>query len=85
MKKMTMFLILASIFAGGVAFAEGVAKPVSLMMNDKAEGKVKVYQCSMEGYTADKPGVCPFCKMQLEEKEMTAKEAKAALEQSKQP
>lgn len=78
-----MFLILVSIFAGPVAFAEGVGKPVSLM-NDQVQGKVKMYQCSMEGYTSDKPGKCPFCDMDLEEKEMTVDEAKAALDQSKE-
>ena len=84
MKKIATFLILVSIFAGPVAFAEGVGKPVSLL-NEQTQGKVKVYQCSMEGYTSDKPGKCAKCGMDLMETEMAAEEAKAALEQSKQP
>ncbi len=37
---------------------------------DSASDKVahKTYVCSMDGYTSDKPGKCPKCGMDLEEK-----------------
>ena len=44
--------------------------------------KVKMYVCPMDGYASDKPGECPLCGMNLEEKEMTAAEAEAAMEKT---
>jgi len=44
--------------------------------------KVKMYVCPMDGYTSDKPGECPLCGMDLEEKEMTAAEAEAEMEKT---
>ena len=44
--------------------------------------KVKTYVCPMDGYASDKPGECPLCGMNLEEKEMTAAEAEAAMEKT---
>ncbi len=43
--------------------------------------KVKVYQCSMDKYTV--PSHCPLCGMKMEEKEMTAADAQAAIDKSK--
>lgn len=45
-----------------------------------ANQKVKMYVCLMDGYASDKPGKCPQCGMNLEEKEMTVAEAEAAME-----
>ena len=45
-----------------------------------ADQKVKMYVCPMDGYASDKPGKCPLCGMDLEEEEMTAAEAEAAME-----
>ncbi len=82
MKKLISFLILAVIVISPVAFAEEMAK--SAPMGDMGnKGMVKMYQCAMDGHTSDKPGKCPKCGMELKEKEMTADEAKAAMEQSK--
>jgi rubrerythrin len=45
--------------------------------------KMKVYVCSMDQYTSEKPGNCPMCGMKMQEKEMTAADAQAALDKSK--
>ncbi len=80
MRKISVFLVLASLlFAPGV-FAEEMGK--SMPMHDHSK-MMKMYQCSMDGYTSEKPGECPRCGMKLEEKEMTPDEAKAGLEESK--
>lgn len=42
-----------------------------------------VYVCPMDGYTSEKPGECPLCGMFLEEKEMPAADANAALDKFK--
>ncbi len=57
-------------------------KKSSNSMNKKMHEKdmVKMYQCPMDGYTSDKPGMCAKCGMKLEEKEMTSDQAKAAME-----
>ncbi len=82
MKKLAMFLVLAAILVGPVAFAEEMGK--SAPMGDMGkQGMMKMYQCPMDGYTSDKAGKCPKCGMELKEKEMTADEAKAAMEKSK--
>lgn len=44
--------------------------------------KVKVYQCPMDKYTVSHD--CPLCGMKMEEKEMTAAEAQATIDQSKE-
>lgn len=49
----------------------------------KAGDMKTVHTCSMDGYTSEKPGECALCGMFLEEKEMTAAEAKIALDKSK--
>jgi len=46
------------------------------------DDKVKVYQCSMDKYTV--PAECPLCGMKMEEKEMTAADAQAAIDQAKE-
>lgn len=75
-------LVLVAMVVAPVAFAEEMAK--SMPMGDMAkQGMMKVYHCSMDGYTSDKPGTCPLCGMKLQEKEMTADEAKKAMEESK--
>ena len=82
MRKIAMFLVLASLlFAPGV-FAEEMAKSMPMGEMGK-EGMMKMYQCPMDGYTSETPGECPLCGMKLEEKEMSADEAKKALEESK--
>ena len=82
MKKMTAVLTLVLLLTAPVVFAEEAAK--SAMMDDMgSQGMMKMYQCAMDGYTADKPGKCPKCGMELSEKQMTAAEAKAALDGSK--
>lgn len=81
MKKLMSFLILAAIVISPVAFAEDMAK--SMPMQDHSQ-MMKVHQCSMDGYTSEKAGKCPKCGMDLEEKELPADEAKAALEASKE-
>ena len=75
-------LILAAIVISPVAYAEDMAKSMPMGEMGK-EGMMKMHQCSMDGYTSEKAGKCPRCGMDLEEKEMTADEAKAALEKSK--
>ncbi|HLF17628.1 MAG TPA: heavy metal-binding domain-containing protein [Candidatus Omnitrophota bacterium] len=42
--------------------------------------EVKKYVCPMDGYVSDEPGKCPKCGMNLEEKEMTAVEPEAVME-----
>ena len=74
-------LILAAVVISPVAFAEEMAK--SAPMGDMGkQGMMKMYQCPMDGYASEKAGKCPKCGMGLEEKEMTADEAEAALEKS---
>ena len=82
MKKWMSFLILTAIIVSPVAYAEEMAKSMPMGEMGK-EGMMKMYQCPMDGYTSETPGECPLCGMELEEKEMTADEAKAALEKSK--
>ena len=82
MRKIFAALTLASLLIAPVVFAEEMAK--SAPMGDMGnQGMMKMYQCSMDGYTSDKTGKCPKCGMELSEKEMTADEAKAALEEAK--
>ncbi len=83
MKKLAVFLVVASILASPAVFAAEEMSKSMPMMNDQTQGKMKMYQCPMDGYTSDKAGNCPLCGMKLEEKEMTADEAKKALEESK--
>lgn len=52
---------------------EKVEKAVSSKVTDSKDSSVgsavhKTYVCSMDGYTSDKPGKCPKCGMELEEK-----------------
>lgn len=82
MKKLATLLILAVMLVGPVAFAHEMEN--SAPMGDMGKsGMMKMYQCPMDGYTADKAGKCPKCGMEMKEKEMTADEAKAAMEKSK--
>lgn len=82
MKKWMSVLVLAATVVAPVAFAEEMAQ--SAPMGDMGQqGMMKMYHCSMDGYTSDKPGTCPLCGMKLQEKEMTADEAKKAMEESK--
>jgi len=80
MKKISMLLVLTAVLLAPAVFAEDMAK--SMPMQDSQ--MMKVHQCSMDGYTAEKAGECPLCGMKLEEKELPADEAKAALEKSKE-
>ncbi len=45
-------------------------------------GMVKVYQCPMDGHTIS--AKCPDCGMKMEEKGMTAGDAQAAIDKSKE-
>ena len=83
MKKILAVLILATLLVAPVLFAEETMKSAS--MGDMGnKGMMKMYQCSMDGYTSDKPGKCAKCGMNLSEKEMTADQAQAALKESKE-
>ncbi len=85
MKKLMTVLIFAAMIVSPIAFAEAMAKSNSIGKMDDMVKKdmMKMYQCPMDGYTSDKPGMCAKCGMKLEEKEMTSDEAKAAMEKQK--
>ena len=46
------------------------------------EGMVTVYHCPMCDLTMEKAGQCPKCGADLEEKEMTAADAQAAMDEA---
>jgi hypothetical protein len=87
MKKLMSILVLAVMLIVPAAFAEDMGSmPMGNAKEQQGEpSNMTVYQCSMDGYTSDKPGNCPKCGMKLNEKTMTASQAKAALEQSQNP
>ena len=83
MKKLSVFTLIAfALFLSGWA---GVAKAheEGAPHDEAAEatGMVKVYQCPMDGYTVS--AKCPLCGAKMEEKEMTAADAQAAIDKSK--
>ena len=75
MKKIKALILsgLLVLAAHGLAFAEHEAQV--------QDDKVKVLHCSMCDYTV--PSNCPHCGMKMEEKEMTAADAQAAIDKSK--
>ena len=79
MKKFAILFLLLTFFIAPIAFAQA---PPSAAMSEKAD--MKVYACSMDGYTAEKSGKCPMCGMKLEKKIMKTDEAQSALEKSKE-
>lgn len=81
MKKLYSLVLagLLVVIAQGLALAEtGHEHPAGTPAHND---KVKVYQCSMDKYTVAHD--CPLCGMKMEEKEMTAGEAQAAIDKSK--
>ncbi|GEM_PF-6936843 len=50
--------------------------------NAFAEDKVKVLQCPMDAHTVEIN--CPECGMKMEEKELTAADAQAAIDKTKE-
>ncbi len=73
MKKHIVFTLMA--FALLLSGSMGTAKA-------EQAGMVKVYQCPMDGHTIS--AKCPECGMKMEEKEMTASDAQAAIDKSKE-
>lgn len=82
MKKISTLIVLTVVLFAPVVLAQEGMHAGHSHMGEHGE-MMKVYQCSMDGYTSEKAGECPLCGMDLEEKEMPADEAKAALEKSK--
>ncbi len=72
--KRDLFLILV-VFTLFLSGSMGTAKA-------EQAGMVKVYQCPMDGHTIS--AKCPECGMKMEEKEMTAGDAQAAINKAKE-
>ena len=81
MKKLYSFVLagLLVVIAQGSALAEAGHEHAA--GTPAHHDKVKVYQCPMDKYTVAHD--CPLCGMKMEEKEMTAGEAQAAIDKSK--
>ena len=81
MKKLYSLLLagLLVVIAQGSVLAEaGHDHPAGTPAHND---KVKVYQCPMDKYTVSHE--CPLCGMKMEEKEVTAADAQAAIDKSK--
>ncbi len=86
MKKISLVVFLSVFYFASFAFAEGMSDHQHGMAGNAQATDMemtKVYVCPMDQYTSDKPGRCPSCGMNLEEKEMLPPGAKAAVERSK--
>jgi hypothetical protein len=86
MKKvmLLMFVLMTSVSMAAWAADQAPAAPSALQAAPPvAAATVTVYQCPMDKYTSDKAGVCPLCGMNLEEQKMTAADAQAALDKTK--
>ncbi len=88
MRKLGLAVLLSFFCFSSFAFAEDMpGHQHGMMSNSQGEDMsmetTKVYVCPMDQYTSDKAGRCKLCGMNLEEKEMSSSDAKAALEKSK--
>jgi len=83
MKKLAGVLVVALLLLAPAGYAEEGLHSGYMHGEMENQAMMKMFQCPMDKYTSEKPGECPRCGMKLEEKEMTADEAKAALEESK--
>lgn len=88
MRKISLIIFLAVFSFASFAFAEGMSEhqhgsAADAQTTDMSMEMTKVHVCPMDQYTSDKAGRCPLCGMNLEEKEMSASEAKDAVEKSK--
>ena len=80
-------VMLLTVIVSGIFFSMQPVMAVEAVETVEAiegnEGMVTVYHCPMCDLTMEKAGQCPKCGADLEEKEMTAADAQAAMDEAK--